>query len=61
MNIEFGKRFERSEGESPEQFTGALHKFCKKRLHGLVLRLELASGRTVAGVIDDADELRGVG
>lgn len=55
MNIQFGKRFERSECESPGQFTGALHAFYQNRPRGLVLHLELTSGGKVRGVIDKTD------
>jgi len=60
VDIEFGQRYERSQSESPEQFIGALADFCKGRLHGLVLRMELATGDSVTGIVDQVDPRNGV-
>lgn len=60
MEIRFGQRYERSQEESPEQFIRALADFCKGRLYGLALELELTSGGSVAGIVEQVDPGKGV-
>lgn len=55
MEIKFGQRYERSQNDAPDQFIGALADFCRGRLYGLALELELASGSSVAGIVEQID------
>lgn len=52
MEIDFGQQYRRSQGDDSDQFIGDLARFCQHRLHGLVLWIELADGRTAEGVIE---------
>ncbi|HET7445314.1 MAG TPA: hypothetical protein VFJ57_11695 [Solirubrobacterales bacterium] len=60
MEINFGQQYRRSQGEGSDQFIESLAQFCQHRLHGLVLWIELADGRTAEGVIDRVSADSGV-